>query len=174
MAQPLKDKPARRSEPAAGATEAPTIKDLISYRLNVLVTLLGRGAAAHYRREFGVSVGEWRTIALLGAFEPSSLNELARAANLDKGQMSRVVAALIAQGLVQREEDVDRGRTVSLTLTRKGKALYRRQFPHALERNAALLACLTPQEQNALDSILDKFTAIARALYRAETGRDTS
>ena len=43
------------------------IRDLISYRLHVVANLLSRGAELRYRREFGVSLWEWRTIALLGA-----------------------------------------------------------------------------------------------------------
>ena len=44
-----------------------TIRDLLSYRLHTVANLLSRGAELRYRREFGVSLWEWRTIALLGA-----------------------------------------------------------------------------------------------------------
>ena len=55
------------------------ITDLISYRVHTVANLLSRGAELRYRREFGVSLWEWRTIALLGAAtEPLSLGELAR------------------------------------------------------------------------------------------------
>jgi hypothetical protein len=50
------------------------IRDLISYRLHVVANLLSRGAELRYRRQFGVSLWEWRTLALLGgADEPISL-----------------------------------------------------------------------------------------------------
>ena len=45
---------------------APTIKELLSYRLHQVANLLSRGAEMRYRREFGVSLWEWRTVALLG------------------------------------------------------------------------------------------------------------
>src|SRR5262245_46842214 len=95
----------------ARAKTAPlTIKDLVSYKLHVVGHLLSRGAAMRYRRQFGVSLWEWRTIALLGAEAPQSLNALARAAGLDKSQMSRVVAGLIGRGLVARDADERDGR----------------------------------------------------------------
>ena len=47
------------------------IRDLLSYRLHEVANLLSRGAELRYRREFGVSLWEWRTIALLGARRPS-------------------------------------------------------------------------------------------------------
>jgi DNA-binding MarR family transcriptional regulator len=88
------------------------IKDLISYQLHTVANLLSRGAELRYRREFGVSLWEWRTIALLGAKdEPQSLGHLARAAGIDKSQMSRVVSGLakresLAQVLVSAFEPI--------------------------------------------------------------------
>ena len=77
------------------------IKDLISYQVHMVANLLSRGAELRYRREFGVSLWEWRTIALLGAAdEPHSLGDLARAAGIDKSQMSRVVSGLTKRKLV--------------------------------------------------------------------------
>src|SRR5437660_12591402 len=69
------------------------IRDLLSFKLHRVANLLSRGAELRYRREFGVSLWEWRTIAFLGrADHPMSLGQLAELANIDKGQMSRVVA----------------------------------------------------------------------------------
>ena len=90
------------------------IRDLLSYRVHVVANLLSRGAELRYRREFGVSLWEWRTIALLGASdEPLSLGHLARAAGIDKSQMSRVVSGLAKRnasgivflGCVRRERE---------------------------------------------------------------------
>ena len=49
------------------------IRDLLSYRVHVVANLLSRGAELRYRREFGVSLWEWRTIALLGASDEPAL-----------------------------------------------------------------------------------------------------
>ena len=51
---------------------APTIKDLLSYRLHQVANLLSRGAELRYRREFGVSLWEWRSVALLAASSHTS------------------------------------------------------------------------------------------------------
>src|SRR5512147_2383449 len=103
------------------------IRDLLSYRLHTVANLLSRGAEMRYRREFGVSLWEWRTVALLGgAAEPQSLNELARAAGMDKSQMSRVVAGLTRKKIVVREADASDGRGIRLSLAAKGRALYQK------------------------------------------------
>src|SRR5947208_9837055 len=93
------------------------IQDLLSYKLHRVANLLSRGAELRYRREFGVSLWEWRTLALLGAAEePMSLVQLAKAAGVDKGQMSRVVTGLARRRLVRREAHPGDGRGVRLTL----------------------------------------------------------
>src|SRR6185503_9220728 len=89
------------------------IRDLLSFKLHRVANLLSRGAELRYRREFGVSLWEWRTIAFLGrANEPMSLGQLAQAASIDKGQMSRVVAGLTKRRMVLREAHPGDGRGV--------------------------------------------------------------
>ena len=66
---------------------AETIRELLSYRIHRLAGALSRGAALRYRREFGVSLVEWRTIALLGGHAPvisSGLSELLEHAKAGK------------------------------------------------------------------------------------------
>ncbi|WP_242884355.1 MarR family winged helix-turn-helix transcriptional regulator [Actinomadura litoris] len=158
--------PARSADPAAETTALLPIRELLSYRLHRVANALSRSAALRYRREYGVSLHEWRTVALLGADEPQTVNQLARLAGLDKAQMSRVVAKLTERGLLERQPGP--GRTTQLSLTRSGKSLYRGLISAANDRNAAFLACLSPDEQEVLDSALRKLAAVGRALERAE------
>ena len=148
---------------------APTIRELLSYRLHRVANLLSRGAELRYRREFGVSLWEWRSVALLGgAAEPQSLNELARAAGIDKGQMSRVVSGLTRRRLVSREVDANDGRGIRLSLTRPGRKLYASLIAAATERNRAFLGCLTPRERGCLEQAMTKLAREARLLIQQE------
>ena len=156
-------------KPRSSTIDAPGIRDLLSYRLHVVANLLSRGAELRYRREFGVSLWEWRTVALLGgAAGAQSLNELARAAGIDKSQMSRVVSGLAARRLVLRSIDADDARGVKLTLTRAGRALYQGLIRAAAERNDAFLDCLSAKERAAFDAALDKLAARARGFIGRE------
>ena len=147
----------------------PTIKELLSYRLHRVANLLSRGAEMRYRREFGVSLWEWRTVALLGgAREPQSLNELARAAGIDKSQMSRVVAGLTRKRIVARETDASDGRGIRLSLAAKGRHLYRKLIHAAAERNNAFVGCLTAKEQATLEAIMTKLAHEARNFIQME------
>jgi DNA-binding MarR family transcriptional regulator len=139
-----------------------SITGLLSYRLHRVANAISRSAAARYRRDFEVSLGEWRTTALLGQEGTLTVNKLARMAGLDKAQMSRVVAKLIDRGFVARKPGP--GRAVHLSLTRRGRSLYAGLIAAANERNKAFLACLTDEEREALDSALSKLSAVASAL----------
>ncbi len=148
---------------------APTIRELLSYRLHRAANLLSRSAELRYRRGFGVSLWEWRTLALLGGAEaPLSLNELAGSAGIHKSQMSRVVSGLARRGAVRRETDARDGRGVRLSLTAAGRRLYAGLIRAAEERNAAFLGCLSARERECLDAALDKLAARAREMIRLE------
>ena len=155
------------------ATQPVGIRALLSYRINALANQLSRGAALRYKREFGVSLWEWRTIALLG--EPAaeqgnvlSQTDLARLAGLDKGQVSRVVSGLAGRGLVLRNVDASDARGVRLSLTRAGRRLYEGLIAAAAERNDVLLGTLSAAEHAMLESALARLNAMARGLIDAE------
>lgn len=163
----------RRAPGAALATDESAklvpIRELVSYRISRVANAMSRSAAARYRREFGVSLGEWRILALLGSDAPLTLNRLARLAALDKGQMSRAVAKLSERGLILRE--FGGGRTTVLTLSREGQRIYGGLIVAANERDEAFWNCLTQRERTALDSALEKLAGFATTFdYQEQNG----
>ena len=145
------------------------IRDLLSYRVHMVANLLSRGAELRYRREFGVSLWEWRTIALLGAADEAlSLGHLARAAGIDKSQMSRVVSGLARRRIVLRDAHPGDGRGVHLTLSRSGRKLYEGLIRAAAERDQAFRNCLSAREKNIFEKALAKLAGQARALIASE------
>jgi DNA-binding MarR family transcriptional regulator len=146
-----------------------TIRDLLSYRLNVVANLLSRGAELRYRREFGVSLWEWRTVALLGAVtEPLSLNHLAHAAGVHKSQMSRVVSGLTRRKIVVRDTDSQDARAVHLTLSKAGRKLYEGLIAAAAERDRAFRGCLTSNEKVVFEKALSKLAGQAHSFIQQE------
>ena len=145
------------------------IKDLLSYRLHVVANLLSRGAELRYRREFGVSLWEWRTVALLGGGnEPLSLGELAHAAGIHKSQMSRVVSGLAKRKLVVRDANAEDARGVRLQLSKNGRKLYDGLIEAANQRDAAFRRCLTSSETQIFDRALAKLAGRARTFIQQE------
>lgn len=144
----------------------PVITDLLSYRLHRVASAFERGAALRFRREFDVSLGEWRALALLSAGKANTLNRLARLAGLDRAQMSRVVSKLADRGLVTRSTGP--GNSSPIALTEEGLRMYEGLISAARTRNTAFLGALTEQEIMDLDSALDKLLTIAIGLEHAE------
>ncbi len=151
------------------ASPAETIKELLSYRIHRLANGLSRGAAARYR-QFGVSLMEWRIVALLGGFAPMTLKELARESGLDKSQASRAVSALVERGLILRSTGREDAREIALRLSASGKRIYQGLMEAARTRDAAFLACLTEEERRALDSAITKLGAEARRQAKLAEG----
>ena len=145
------------------------IRDLLSYRLHRVANLLSRGAELRYRREYGVSLWEWRTVALLGAAaEALSLGRLAQAAGIHKSQMSRVVSGLAQRKLVVRSSNSADGRGVQLALSRAGRKLYGGLIGAADERDQAFRRCLSAKEKQIFEKILAKLAGQARDFIQRE------
>ena len=145
------------------------IRDLLSFKLHRVANLLSRGAELRYRREFGVSLWEWRTIALLGgADEALSLGHLARAAGIDKSQMSRVVSGLARRRIVLRDAHPGDGRGIHLTLSKSGQRIYQGLIQAASQRDRALRNCLSENEKTVFERALTKLAGQARDLIQSE------
>jgi len=122
-----------------------------------------------YGRKLGLSQVEWRIVALVGEHAPVSLNALADLLDLDKGQTSRSVSALVARRLMLREYRRD-GRGIRITLTARGTEIYGQLMASALERNRVLLSGMTAEEKTQLFAVLDRLTALARTILAQELG----
>jgi DNA-binding MarR family transcriptional regulator len=153
---------------AANEQDTRALRDLVSFQLRQLTNIYTKGSSSEYERSFGLTMNEWRCIALLHGKRGMSMNRLAEHAQFDRGLASRTVRGLEERGLLAREADATDGRGVVITLTEPGKALVSQVFPIAEERNARLLSCLTRAEREMLPGILEKLTNQARAMLDQE------
>ena len=147
------------------------LEDFLPYRLSVLSNTVSLGIARSYRARFGLSVAEWRVLAVLGRFAPLAAGDVAARTAMDKVRVSRAASKLIDGGFVTATQDkADRRRTL-LRLSAKGKRVHGEIAPLAQAREAALVATLEPAELEALDRLLSKLQARADALdTRQEKG----
>ena len=151
------------------AAQTPTgqlvITQLLSYRLHRVANAFERSAALLFRREFDVSVGEWRALALLGGGVASTTNRIARLAGIDPAQMSRIITKLAERGFVTRSTGP--GNSSPISLTEEGRRKYEGLIAAARARNTAFLAALTDEEIVHLDSALEKLANLAISMERA-------
>ncbi len=74
--------------------------------------------------EIGLNVAQWRAVALLSLASKSTFRELADYAWLDRGDLSRALRKLEADGLVRRAPHPGDRRSAYLSLTTKGRKVY--------------------------------------------------
>src|SRR4030095_4990137 len=77
----------------------------VPYRLSVLSNIVSMSIAAAYEREFGLTIPEWRVIAVLARYPDLSAIEVAERTAMDKVAVSRAVQRLIATRRLERAYD---------------------------------------------------------------------
>ena len=136
----------------------------LPYRLSVLSNKVSDAIARHYSDRFGLSIPEWRVMAVLGQTPGLSARDVAARTAMDKVQVSRAVANLVSRRRVQRDGDEADGRVTRLSLTPKGRAIYDEIVPLALHLEAVFLAALSPAERETLDRLMDKLSRQVNSL----------
>ncbi|MFT3791157.1 MAG: MarR family winged helix-turn-helix transcriptional regulator [Rudaea sp.] len=132
------------------------LEQFLPYRLSVLSNTASRAIADLYERRFGLSIAEWRTMAVLGSYAGIAAREVAERTAMDKVAVSRALARLIADGRVRRRTAAHDKRQSVLGLTAKGWKVYAEVAPLALEHEKRLLAHLNAEERRWLAHILDR------------------
>lgn len=150
------------------AQDSFTIRDLLSYKVSRTAGIMSRSAALRFRRQCDVSLGEWRTLALLAATPSLSLTQLARQSALDKAQISRVVANLSDRGLIERAPSPAGRRTIALSLSDAGHKIYAELIAAAEERDRAFRARFSDQQLEFLNQALDLLSQTGRELAAHE------
>ena len=140
------------------------LDEFVPYRLSVLTNTVSAAIAGAYAERFGLSIPEWRVLAVL-ALEPGlSAATVAERTAMDKVAVSRAVSGLLrTRRLVRGFANADRRRSV-LRLSAAGEQGYWRVVPFARRYERRLLADLTRTERGQLDALLAHLQARALAL----------
>lgn len=139
----------------------------LPYRLSVLTNRVSGAIARRYSERFDLTIPEWRTMAVLGETSALSAGEVAARTAMDKVQVSRAIARLVAMKRVQRLRDNRDARITRLSLTTKGRAIYNEIVPLALALEEVLLAALSPDERAGLEAVMVKLSRQAGLLGAA-------
>ncbi len=143
------------------------LEDFLPYRFHVLAELLSRSLSLTYQDRFGISVAEWRILAILGRESPLSAGDVGRRTHMEKPRVSRALGRMQETGLLVRRVDRHDHRVAILRLSRRGQDLYRRLAPLALDWERRLLRELDDQDRARLDDLLDRLQIRLEAMNRA-------
>ena len=138
-------------------TDELILENFLPYRLAVLSHTVSTRIASVYDKRFGLSIPEWRVIAL-------SAVEVAERTMLDKVAVSRAVSKLIKNGRLDREfADADRRRSI-LNLSQEGHRVHDEVAPLALQFERDLLHGLKDEEVEVFNLVMERLLAKARLL----------
>ena len=141
------------------------LEQFLPYRLSVLANTVSQGIAASYRDEHGISVIEWRILAVLGRYPGLTASEVTDRTAMDKVAIHRGVKSLLEKDLLMRETDpADRRRQCLLITPGKGRTVLNKVVPRAEKFECRLLEALSPEESQSFFEILEKLQKAAAEL----------
>jgi DNA-binding MarR family transcriptional regulator len=156
-----------KSQEAAGVEAVPDafhLEDFLPYRLSVASNRVSRLFARRYSETFGLTIPEWRVLAVVGRFGTLSPGGVGEWTAMDKVKVSRAAASLVARGLLRQSQDPNDGRGRLLRLTRKGGVVHSGVVPLARGLEASLAEAMTRAEWSALNKALVKLNAHVQAI----------
>ena len=140
---------------------APVVTDFdasASYLICALGNTIGVLAARNLKKLVGLSLMEWRVLAILAAEPGATPGRVIAFTKVNKSVVSRAVNALLQKGLIARESAPDHGLRTHLHLTEAGHVVHDRGIGSRLKAEEQLLADLGPDDRDRLVQALRQLT----------------
>ena len=129
---------------------AAAFQDFVTYRMSRVQAQLNAQAGAVLRQHGDLTPARWRILSLIAHGAPTRLMDICRLSGMDKGQVSRNLARLVASGLLKSERDVNDLRSQRIEITPEGRETVERIFPIMRARHEYLLSQVPPDDLEAL------------------------
>ena len=142
------------------------LAEFLPYKLSVLSNRISGAIANAYQDRFGITIQEWRVMAIVADSPRLSAGDVAERSEMDKVAVSRAVSRLVDSGRLERHLADDDKRRSELSLSDEGKRIYAEVVPIAKAYEAAVLAQLNDQERTQLDDILKKLDEVEDKVLR--------
>jgi DNA-binding MarR family transcriptional regulator len=129
----------------------------IPYRLSVTSNVVSDVISTAYEALFGLSIPEWRIVAVVAEQDGITQQGVCIATRMDKVTVSRATIALVDRGLITRAPNRADRRSRLLALSEAGRRLYADVAPKAIEFEERIFSNFPAEE-------LDRFMAMLRAI----------
>ena len=105
-------------------TRALVLENFIPFRLSFTSNLVSDTIAQTYEALFGLTIPEWRLVAVVAEHDGITQQAIGRLTRMDKVVVSRAAAALVDRGLLARAAHPGDKRSHHLRLTDTGRELH--------------------------------------------------
>ena len=126
------------------------------YLVRIYYRAVNEAISNVYTEKFGLSVSEWRTMAVLGPHNSLSATQIVAQSSMDKVVVSRAIKGLQAHGLLKRDIDGDDRRRAVLRLTGQGQDLFTKLVPMVKNAEEGCLQNLSTQERDTLIALMQR------------------
>lgn len=130
------------------------LERFLPYLLNQAAEATSQSFQATYKSEYGMTRTQWRVLANLGKFGAMTARDICAISHIEKTKVSRAVAGLESDSLLTREIDPSDRRVEILSLTQRGREVFRDLGARALEYDSELRNQLGAQHAMHLDTLL--------------------
>ena len=144
------------------------LDEYLPYRLSVATNTVSKLIARAYEDRFGISIPQWRVIAVLGEVGTATQRGIVNRTVMDKVTVGRAAQGLLARRLIRRTPHEADGRSHHLMLTASGARLYEQIAPLALRYERELIDALDPSEVEHLKATLRQLQDTAYKLAHRE------
>jgi DNA-binding MarR family transcriptional regulator len=161
---------ANAEDEVRGSSTALKLDGYLPYRLSVASNAVSRLIARAYEDRFGLTIAQWRLIAVLAEDGPLTQQAIGSRTVMDKVTVSRATQGLVKRKLVQRAPHDADGRSHRLALSRAGAHLYSDVAPVALAYEARLLRQFDSSAVEGLKQLLLHLERVAGELADRDAG----
>lgn len=130
------------------------LSHFLPYRLSVLANTVSRELAGLYAERFGITIPQWRIIAVLGQHANVTADFVCGRTAMDRVTVSRAIAGLVARRLLLRRRSTTDRRCAQLRLSAAGQRIYADIVPLARDYEARLLSGLSDTARRGLAETL--------------------
>jgi DNA-binding MarR family transcriptional regulator len=136
------------------------IQDFPTFLLMRLAVATRNSITLRYLKPHGVTLPEWRLLALVARYDTLQFGEVTAGSSMDKGQVSRTLQAIHGKGLVQLNTAAQAERRsplsprVEVSITPGGLELFERILPVARRAQLGLINMMSPEERVVIHNVM--------------------
>lgn len=132
-----------------------SLEQFIAYRLNQAAEKVSQKFAIEYKRRFGMTRPEWRTLATIGQFGNITAKQICQHSSMHKTKVSRAIFTLEQRRWLKRTVDQNDRRVEHLELTPQGQKAYHELSEVARQFQEQIYNALGPSNTVALETSLE-------------------
>jgi DNA-binding MarR family transcriptional regulator len=145
----------------------------LSFRTNFIAHHFNQPLYDWIQRRYRLTAPEHVVLYALGLKEGITADDIAASSSRPKNTLSRAVNSLLRKKLLLRKQDQADRRRLSLYLTRSGRRIFDDTVPRLVAREQAMVAALTPSEQQVLNGLLTRII-LNKAQWPTTVGKETT